>query len=189
MTSRLANTNCLRARWSRPRAQRAERCFGEARRGRDGAARHVLAHGCKGGHHFRSAAPGAHECRVGGGGQAAGALAAVCWGGRGWHRCWFGPVGLLDFVGEEHWPTMYAAEEALHVIVSSGPRFFFCQCGGRIRTLMTPKLANLRISMPRLRTSWSCIHSKTVFPGRIRVYKRRSFGQSGIDLPWVVRGC
>jgi hypothetical protein len=25
--------------------------------------------------------------------------------------------------------------------------------------------------MPRLRTSWSCIHSKTVFPGLIREYR------------------
>ena len=171
MTSRLAYTNGLRARRSRPRAQRAERCFGNARRGRHGTARYVLTHGRKGGHHFGRAAPGAHECCVGGGGQAAGAPATVCWRGRGWHRRWFGPVGLLDFIGEEHWPAMYAAEEALHVRVSSGPRFFFCRCGGKTCTLMTPKLANLRISMPRLRTSWSCIHSKTVFPGRIRVYK------------------
>ena len=38
-------------------------------------------------------------------------------------------------------------------------------------TLMTPKLANLRTSTPILRTSWSCIHSKTVVPGRMREYR------------------
>lgn len=59
------------------------------------------------------------------------------------------------------------------VRISSGLRFlfFFVDAEGKIRTLMTPKLANLRISMPRLRTSWSCIHSKTVFPGLIREYR------------------
>jgi hypothetical protein len=45
------------------------------------------------------------------------------------------------------------------------PRFML------VRTFMTPKLANLRTSMPRLRASWSCIHSKTVFPGFIREYR------------------
>ena len=77
MSSTLTDTNGLRARRSRPRAQRTERCFSNARRGRDGATRRVLAYGCKDRRHFRWAAPGTREGCVRGDGQAARALSAA----------------------------------------------------------------------------------------------------------------
>jgi hypothetical protein len=67
---------------------------------------------------------------------------------------------------------MYAVEEALHAgMRTSVVAVLSYRVRRKIRTLMTPKLANLRTSIPRLRTSWSCIHSKTVFPGLIREYR------------------
>lgn len=58
-----------------------------------------------------------------------------------------------------------------------------CHQDRRERTLMTPKLVNLRTSMPSLCTSYSSIHSRTVFPARKREYRCSSVGQSGITLP------
>ena len=110
MSSRLAHAHSLWTRRCHPQAQRTERCFGCARRGRDGTARRVSGHGRKGCRCFGRAAPRTYGCCVRGDGQAACALAAY----GGWREsCWLGSEGLLDLVGEEHWPAMNAAEESL----------------------------------------------------------------------------
>jgi hypothetical protein len=114
----------LWARRSRPQAQRTERRFGGTTRGQNGAARRIRAHGSKGGPRFRSAAPRTYGCWEWGDGEAASALAAY---GRWRESCWLGPEGLLDLIGQEHWPAMYTAEEPLRGCETQPrPHFSFC---------------------------------------------------------------
>jgi hypothetical protein len=110
MSSRLTHTHRLWTRRYHPQAERTEGCFGRARRRRDGTVCRVSAHGRKGWHCFGRAAPWTYGCWVRDDGQAASAPAAY----GGWRESWWlGFDGLLDFVSEEYWPEMNAAEESL----------------------------------------------------------------------------
>jgi len=50
-------------------------------------------------------------------------------------------------------------------------------------TLMTPKLVNRLMSIPRLSMSYACIQSYIVLPDLNLEYKCNSLGQSGMVLP------